>query len=171
MRGRTWLERNWDMTRFSSKNSEEYKIVEPGDIWGDSSDNSVCLVYLSLFTCAWFANLKREIILNLLRSKTRYSFSASLPKKSSMHAVEKMYFYLAGNIFETRVWFGSSALAVKRPRSSPCFAMYYIFCVSKVWIYKINFTMKIFFFQKSLRCSTDPDLIPDTDMSRPSLLA
>ena len=31
--------------------------------------------------------------------------------------------------------------------------------------------MKIFFFQKSLRCSTDPDLIPDTDMSRPSLLA
>ena len=31
--------------------------------------------------CAWFADLKREITLNLLRSKTLYSFSTSQPKK------------------------------------------------------------------------------------------
>ena len=78
MRGHTWLERNEDMPMISSKKSEEYKMVEPGDIWGDSSD---FLVYLSLFTCAWFADFKRKITLNPLRSITRYSFSASLPKK------------------------------------------------------------------------------------------
>ena len=32
MRGRTWLEWNGDMPMFSSKNSEEYKMVEPSDI-------------------------------------------------------------------------------------------------------------------------------------------
>ena len=66
---------------FSSKNSKEYKMEEPGGIWGYSSDTSVFLVHSSLFTYAWFADLKKEITLNPLCSKTRYSFSASLPKK------------------------------------------------------------------------------------------
>ena len=132
MRGRTWLERNADMPMFSSKNSEKYKMVEPGDIWGDSSDKSVFLVYLSLFSCAWFADLKREITLDPLRSKTRYSFSVSLPKKfqcmlqrrclSTMRAIfSKLAF---GLDFRPSPITRSEdiALAVKRPRSPPCYS-------------------------------------------------
>ena len=50
MRGRTLLERDGDMPMFSARNSEKYKMVELCDIWRDSSDNSVFLVRLSLFS-------------------------------------------------------------------------------------------------------------------------
>ena len=135
MRGRTWLERNGDMPMFSSKNSKEYKMVESGNIWGDSSDSSVFLVYLTLFTCAWFADLKREITLNPLHSKIRYSFSASLPKKVQC-MLWRRCLSTARAIFSKLV-FGSGlrpspttrseniAITVKRPHSPPWYAMYY----------------------------------------------
>ena len=41
MRGCTWLEKNGDMPIFSLKNIEEYKMVEPGNLWGGSSDSPV----------------------------------------------------------------------------------------------------------------------------------
>ena len=38
------------MSIFSARNSEEYKMMKICDIWSNSSDNSVFLVYLSLFS-------------------------------------------------------------------------------------------------------------------------
>ena len=78
--------------------------------------------FFSAITCAWFVDLKREITLNSLRSNTRCSFSASLPKKFQCMPRRRCLF-TAREMFSERVV--GEDLAMKRPRSPPCYVIYY----------------------------------------------
>ena len=59
----------------SSKNSKEHKILEPSDIWADSSDSSV-------YSCGWYRSFARGIKLdtrkiNFLSLVAQYSILLS----------------------------------------------------------------------------------------------
>ena len=74
MRGRTWLRKN----RYAHVFIEGQWGIQNGGAWRymrRQRRQLFYLVYLSLLICAWFADTKREITLNRLRSKTCYSFS------------------------------------------------------------------------------------------------
>ena len=114
------------MPMFSSKNSEKYKMIKPGDIWGDSCfSRSFKFVYMRLVRRL----RRRDYTQSVTQKNTLFIFRVS-NEKNPMHTTEKMSFHGVSNIFETRIRLESSALAMKRPRSPPCYAMYYY-----LWIF------------------------------------
>ena len=121
--------------RYANVFSEEQWGIPNGGIWKYMKWQIRQLCFSRLFKFVWIHVVRRLEKRDHAQPVTEHNmlliFRVST-KKTWMHTTEEMSFHRKGKVLNHS--FRNIALAMKRPRSTPCYASYYF----KLWIFHVK---------------------------------